>query len=202
VTTCNVSRPTEGAADLRPAAIGALIALLAVVTVWARLADEGAWGAALPRPPAPEPRLCAGVEVDGKLLGLAFGNGWGELAAAAAADLGLPARCAPLLAAHRERGALVRFDTGGKGDCRRAGVAVLPAPARLLCGAGLDVNRDSARDLELLPGVGPVKAGALVESRERDGPFLLRTDLERVRGIGPRTVEGLALWLDGIDQDQ
>ncbi|HUT76754.1 MAG TPA: helix-hairpin-helix domain-containing protein [Polyangia bacterium] len=185
--------------DLRPQAIAALLALLAGATVWARFADERPGGPPLPGS-APEPRLCAGIEVDGELLGLASGETWEDLAASAVERLGLPACCAPLVFAKRERGAVLRFAADREQDnCEPAGVASLPAPARLLCGTGLDINRDSARDLELLPGVGPIKAGALVESRERDGPFLNRGDLERVRGIGPRTARGIAPWLDGID---
>ncbi len=54
-----------------------------------------------------------------------------------------------------------------------------------------DVNRAPARHLLLLPGIGPVRARAIVEERVRAGPFARLADLERVRGIGPRTVLGL-----------
>jgi competence ComEA-like helix-hairpin-helix protein len=193
----NFSGKGEGRPD-RPLAIAALIALLAGATLWARFANERSGEAPFPGP-APEALLCAGIEVDGEPLGLASGDTWEDLAAAAVERVGLPAGCAPLIAAGRERGALLRFAVDREGGCEQSGAAVLPAPARLLCGAGLDVNRDSARDLELLPGVGPVRAGALVDSRERDGPFRNRADLERVRGIGPQTALRIALWLDGID---
>lgn len=54
-------------------------------------------------------------------------------------------------------------------------------------GRRLDVNRASAADLELLPRVGPAIAGRIVAAR----PFESVEDLERVRGIGPRTLERL-----------
>ncbi|MEM6532197.1 MAG: helix-hairpin-helix domain-containing protein [Myxococcota bacterium] len=61
----------------------------------------------------------------------------------------------------------------------------MSAGLRLLLGLGLPVNRASQADFELLDGVGPALAGAIVEERERGGAFLSFSDLERVRGIGP-----------------
>ncbi|MDD5305957.1 MAG: ComEA family DNA-binding protein [Deltaproteobacteria bacterium] len=98
--------------------------------------------------------------------------------------------------------AAARFsDTRSQGDAAAdpsvlcADPARLPGPRRLLCGVGLDVNRDPAVDLELLPGIGPVKARRIVESREREGPFRSVEDLDRVPGVGTSTVERLRPWL-------
>ena len=71
----------------------------------------------------------------------------------------------------------------------------LRGPARLLFGGRIDLNRASASTLEVLPGIGPRRAAAIVEARgqrrfERVG------DLQRVVGIGPRTVEGLSGWVE------
>ena len=49
----------------------------------------------------------------------------------------------------------------------------------------IDVNRASASELEVLPGVGPATAAAIVDDRERNGPFASVDDLDRVPGIGP-----------------
>lgn len=49
----------------------------------------------------------------------------------------------------------------------------------------IDVNRAAAAELEVLPGVGPATAAAIVAERERNGPFLDVDDLDRVPGIGP-----------------
>ena len=53
-------------------------------------------------------------------------------------------------------------------------------------GEPLDLNLASARDLDALPGVGPVIAGRILEERRRLGGFRSTEDLRAVRGIGPR----------------
>ena len=62
--------------------------------------------------------------------------------------------------------------------------------ARLLLGEPLDLNRADHESLEALPGIGPARARAIVRERER-APFRSVGELQRVRGIGPRTVAGL-----------
>lgn len=51
-------------------------------------------------------------------------------------------------------------------------------------GRMIDLNRASTAELETLPGVGPATASAIVEHRERNGPFVSVEDLLAVRGIG------------------
>lgn len=60
---------------------------------------------------------------------------------------------------------------------------------RIAAGALIDVNTASADELELLPRVGPALAKRIVEDREARGPFKSVDDLDRVPGIGKRTVE-------------
>lgn len=55
----------------------------------------------------------------------------------------------------------------------------------------VDVNREGPSELERLPGIGPSIAAAIVEERERDGPFASIDELSRVRGIGPTRLEAL-----------
>jgi len=55
----------------------------------------------------------------------------------------------------------------------------------------LDINRASADEFVSLPGIGPAKARAIVEERERSGFFKSADDLLRVRGIGEKILEGL-----------
>ena len=61
-----------------------------------------------------------------------------------------------------------------------------PAPT-----AALDLNLASAEELDALPGIGPVLARRIIETRRHSGPFDSAEDLLRVRGIGPRLLERL-----------
>ncbi|UNC93320.1 helix-hairpin-helix domain-containing protein [Candidatus Contubernalis alkaliaceticus] len=55
----------------------------------------------------------------------------------------------------------------------------------------ININTASQVDLETLPGIGPAKAGAIVQDREKNGPFKSVEDLTRVTGIGEKTLEGM-----------
>lgn len=55
----------------------------------------------------------------------------------------------------------------------------------------VNVNTAPASELTLLPGVGPSLADAIVASRESEGPFPDIDSMLRVRGIGPKVLEGL-----------
>jgi competence protein ComEA len=57
--------------------------------------------------------------------------------------------------------------------------------------AVVDLNRADAAALEELPGVGPSIAAAIIDHRERNGPFRSVDDLLSVRGIGPSRLEDL-----------
>jgi competence protein ComEA len=48
----------------------------------------------------------------------------------------------------------------------------------------IDINVCSQEQLELLPGIGPTKAGNIIDYRERYGPFLNIESLIKVPGIG------------------
>jgi competence protein ComEA len=51
------------------------------------------------------------------------------------------------------------------------------------------LNRADVRDLDRLPGVGPVLAERIVEHRKRHGPYRRLEDLRAVRGIGVKLLE-------------
>ncbi len=55
----------------------------------------------------------------------------------------------------------------------------------------IDLNTATARELEALPGIGEVRARAIVADREANGPFRIVEDLTRVKGIGEGTLAGL-----------
>jgi competence protein ComEA len=53
----------------------------------------------------------------------------------------------------------------------------------------LDINIASQSELENLPGIGPVKAQAIIDYREESGPFEAIEDILEVSGIGEYTYE-------------
>ena len=66
---------------------------------------------------------------------------------------------------------------------------LLMAPLTVLAGP-VDINTADAETIAAeLKGVGPSKAKAIVEYREKHGPFRSPDDLSLVKGIGERTVE-------------
>lgn len=57
--------------------------------------------------------------------------------------------------------------------------------------AAMDINRATAQELTSLQGIGPAKAQAIVEYRQKNGQFNSTKDLTKVKGIGPKIVEKL-----------
>lgn len=53
----------------------------------------------------------------------------------------------------------------------------------------INVNEADAETLQLLAGVGPATAAAIIEDREMNGPFGTIDGLVRVSGIGEVTLE-------------
>jgi len=67
--------------------------------------------------------------------------------------------------------------------------------ARLLHGLRIDPAREGAEVLEVLPGIGPGRAQAIVRERN-ERPLCRVADLLRVPGIGPVTLERIAGHLE------
>ncbi|MCE2462687.1 MAG: helix-hairpin-helix domain-containing protein [Dehalococcoidia bacterium] len=55
----------------------------------------------------------------------------------------------------------------------------------------MDLNTATVQQLIELPGIGPVKAQAIVDYREEVGQFKSIEEVMEVRGIGPATYEGI-----------
>ena len=54
----------------------------------------------------------------------------------------------------------------------------------------VDINTANAQTLaRVLKGIGPKKAAAIVDFRKKNGPFKAISDLDKVRGIGKKTIE-------------
>jgi competence protein ComEA len=55
--------------------------------------------------------------------------------------------------------------------------------------AKININTANAEELATLPGIGTVKAEAIVKYRKANGQFTNITDLKEVKGIGDKMVE-------------
>lgn len=82
---------------------------------------------------------------------------------------------------------------GSKVHIPTAGEAQQAVPAGVTQTSGPDatsglvnINTATEEELQALPGVGPATAAAIVEDRERNGPFASPEDIMRVSGIGEK----------------
>ena len=58
----------------------------------------------------------------------------------------------------------------------------------------LDINSASSQELQGIPGIGPVLAESITTYRLKHGLFRSLADLQKVSGIGGKTVERLRLY--------
>jgi len=70
-------------------------------------------------------------------------------------------------------------------------LATAPGAATAADPTPVSINTADAAGLDALPGVGPAIAAAIVENRERDGPFGSVDELVRVPGIGSAKLDQL-----------
>lgn len=76
-----------------------------------------------------------------------------------------------------------------KASIAAAVLALLILPGLVLAGP-VDINTADAETISAeLNGIGLSKAKAIVEYREKHGPFKSAEDLSLVKGVGERTVE-------------
>lgn len=74
----------------------------------------------------------------------------------------------------------------GIGELSDSGTAQLPLPQ-----LRIDLDAADAALLELLPGIGSRRAQQIIDERAARGTFADPSELERIPGIGPITVEGV-----------
>ncbi|TWU56162.1 ComEA family DNA-binding protein [Rubripirellula reticaptiva] len=55
----------------------------------------------------------------------------------------------------------------------------------------IDLNQAGSNELSLIPGVGPILADRIIADRDQNGDFASMNQLDRVYGIGPKTLQQL-----------
>lgn len=68
-------------------------------------------------------------------------------------------------------------------------------PAEKVFEYRLDVNSATWVEWMQLPGIGETLARRIVDDRERHGPFESIEDVQRVKGVGVKTIAKLQPWL-------
>ncbi len=63
------------------------------------------------------------------------------------------------------------------------------AASRLHSSAKINLNIATAKELEELPGIGPVMAQRIIEYRTTHGPFYSISEIQEIKGIGVKTFE-------------
>jgi competence ComEA-like helix-hairpin-helix protein len=71
---------------------------------------------------------------------------------------------------------------------------------RLACGRGININKDNANALVIIPGIGRSLARRIIAYRKHNGPFRNINDLNNVKGIGPATVNRMAPWVEDVSE--
>ena len=76
------------------------------------------------------------------------------------------------------------------------------SPAPIILCESINPNTAPVGSLLRLPGIGPIRARAIVAYRQVHGvdypkqmPFRCLDDLECIKGLGPKTVSALSPWL-------
>jgi len=84
-----------------------------------------------------------------------------------------------------EKSGLLRVAWEGE-DKARAAFHSLDPPKMKVLSIPINVNTAKAEELDILPGVGPKMAQAIVDFREAHGKFSTLEDLQKIKGFGPR----------------
>jgi competence ComEA-like helix-hairpin-helix protein len=59
----------------------------------------------------------------------------------------------------------------------------------------ININTATADELQLVPGIGPVTAGKILQMRKSYGSFKSVDDLLAIRGLGPKRLEKMRKYL-------
>lgn len=73
--------------------------------------------------------------------------------------------------------------SGKETDARTPSTPTGRAAGKLAPGQMININKATAEELDALPGIGPTKAGAIIDYRTQHGDFKTIEDIENVKGI-------------------
>lgn len=73
--------------------------------------------------------------------------------------------------------------------------ATTPPTSTSTAGSLLDLNTATAAQLEHLPGIGPALAARIIADRQKHGLYTSVDQLDRVQGIGAKTLDKLRPYL-------
>lgn len=71
----------------------------------------------------------------------------------------------------------------------------VPTGPRTNVGQAVSINDGTLADLDTLPGIGPVKAQAIIDYRLKIGGFKSLEELKAVKGIGDKTFQKLLPYI-------
>jgi len=98
------------------------------------------------------------------------------------------------------------FKTKFNGNTYKKSLMALVLGTAMLLSApvfAVNINSASVEILQNVKGIGPARAKAIVEERERNGAFVSSEDLNiSIKGIGQKTVEKMSesgLTFDGVE---
>jgi competence protein ComEA len=89
-----------------------------------------------------------------------------------------------------DRTAIVLYPAGGA-----VRIKDMPAVRRIALGLPIDLNRASAEDLSLVPGIGEKMAVQIVQRRQAMGKFTALSDLTTIPGIKEKKLSGVKRYL-------
>ncbi|MCX7043896.1 MAG: helix-hairpin-helix domain-containing protein [Candidatus Sumerlaeota bacterium] len=87
----------------------------------------------------------------------------------------------------------------GAAEANAQGISAVSGGAlsqsQMLPGGKTDLNTASEGQMISIPGLGPAKARDVISYRQQHGPFRSIEDLDKVAGIGPKTIDHLRPYL-------
>lgn len=69
-------------------------------------------------------------------------------------------------------------------------------PQKVAAASVIDINSASAAELQTISGIGPVTADRIVAYRNEHGKFATVDELEKVKGIGEKTLAKIRKFVD------